>query len=41
MKSLPFGAVWDEHCRRSGVPQDRELIERIHRYEREVTGKRE
>jgi len=40
MKSLPFGAVWDEHCRRTNVPLDREIIERVHQYEREVTSKR-
>jgi len=40
MKSLPFGAVWDEHCRRLDVPLDQEIIERVHRYERKVTGKR-
>ncbi|UCF98888.1 MAG: L-rhamnose isomerase [Spirochaetaceae bacterium] len=41
MKGLPFGAVWDEHCRRMNAPLDRELIERVQRYERDVTGRRQ
>ena len=24
-KSMPFGAVWDEYCRRAGCPLDGEL----------------
>ncbi len=40
MKSLPVGAVWDEHCRRMNVLLDREIVDRVHRYEREVTSKR-
>ncbi|HUV06654.1 MAG TPA: L-rhamnose isomerase [Spirochaetia bacterium] len=39
-KSLPLGIIWAEHCRRMGAPPDREIIERVHRYEQEVTGKR-
>ncbi len=39
-KTLPFGDVWDEYCRRAGVPLDREWYEEVMRYEREVTSKR-
>ena len=39
-KTLPFGDVWDEYCRRAGVPLDREWYDEVMRYEREVTSKR-
>ncbi len=39
-KTLPFGDVWDEYCRRAGVPLDREWYGEVMRYEREVTSKR-
>ncbi len=39
-KTLPFGDVWDEYCRRAGVPLDREWYEEVMRYERKVTSKR-
>lgn len=35
-KTLPFGAVWDEHCRRTNTPADRSWLPEIHRYEREI-----
>jgi L-rhamnose isomerase len=39
-KALPFGAVWDEHCRRSGVPAGLEWLDEVRRYEREVQAAR-
>ncbi len=35
-KTLPFGAVWDEHCRRQNTPADRTWMPAIRKYEREV-----
>jgi L-rhamnose isomerase len=35
-KVLPFGEVWDEYCRRSGVPADGEWLAEVQRYEREA-----
>ena len=39
-KGLPWGAIWDEYCRRSGVPLDSEFIARVESYERDVLAKR-
>lgn len=33
---MPFGAVWDEYCRRAGVPTEGELWDEIARYEKDV-----
>ena len=41
LKTMPFGAVWDYYCLRSGVPVGMVYIEQIQRYEREVLSKRE
>ncbi len=35
-KTLPFGAVWDEHCRRQNAPADRTWMPEIRKYERDV-----
>jgi L-rhamnose isomerase len=35
-KTLPFGAVWDYHCEREGVPQDNAWLPLVEAYEREV-----
>jgi len=40
LKTMPSGAVWDFYCQSQGAPLDSELIERVHRYEKEVTAKR-
>jgi L-rhamnose isomerase len=40
MKTMPFGAVWNEHCRRQNTPADMELIQEIESYEKRVTSKR-
>ena len=39
-KTLPFGAVWQEYCRRCGVPEGKEWIDVVDKYEREVLSKR-
>jgi L-rhamnose isomerase len=39
-RTLPMGAVWDEHCRRQNAPADRAWYPEIQKYEREVTSKR-
>lgn len=36
LKTLPFGAVWDYHCLRSGVPVGRSWLEEVRRYEKSV-----
>lgn len=33
-KGLPFGAVWDEYCRRSGVPVGAAWLDEVRAYER-------
>jgi L-rhamnose isomerase len=39
-KTLPLGAVWDEHCRRSNVPEGFAWLDVVARYEREVLSRR-
>lgn len=39
-KSLPWGAVWDEHCARSNVPIGRDWIDEARRYEAGVLAAR-
>ena len=39
-KTLPFGAVWDEHCRRQDVPVGAAWLEEVRRYERETLSRR-
>ncbi|MBD3370991.1 L-rhamnose isomerase [Candidatus Fermentibacteria bacterium] len=36
LKNMPFGAVWDHYCLRSGVPTGMGWMEEVRRYEREV-----
>ena len=36
LKSLPFAAVWDEHCRRQNVPVGAAWLDEVRRHEREV-----
>jgi len=36
VKTLPFGAIWAEHCRRGDVPADRAWLPTVQRYERDV-----
>jgi L-rhamnose isomerase len=39
-KTLPFGAVWDHHCREAGVPAEAEVLGAIHEYDAAVTRRR-
>ena len=39
-KCLPWNAVWDEYCRRSGVPTEHTFVEAVRTYERDVLSKR-
>lgn len=40
VKSLPWGAIWDYHCLRSGVPVDGSFLQVIRDYERSVLAAR-
>ncbi len=40
VKTLPFGAVWDEHCRRQSTPPDRQWLPTVRAYERDVLSAR-
>ena len=39
-KTLPFGEVWEEYCRRQGVPGDGAWFAEVEAYERDVLRKR-
>lgn len=39
-KSLPWGAVWDEFCRRQNVPQEQEWWQEVLNYEQDVLAHR-
>ncbi len=39
-KALPWSAVWDEYCLRSGAPLDSEFIAQVAAYARDVLSKR-
>jgi len=40
-KTMPFGLLWDEYCESAGVPTDRELIDTVMQYERDVLANRD
>ena len=40
LKTLPFGAVWDEYCERCGIPAGAKRFEEVEKYEKEVLLKR-
>lgn len=40
LKTLPFGAIWEEFCCRANVPADGQWMAEIRRYEAEVLSKR-
>ncbi len=40
LKTLPFGAVWAEHCRRHDTPAGPGWLEEVKRYERDVLAQR-
>ena len=39
-KTLPFGDIWEEYCRREGVPVDESWFTEIQQYEKDVLSKR-
>ncbi|MBQ3055164.1 MAG: L-rhamnose isomerase [Oscillospiraceae bacterium] len=39
-KTMPFGTVWEEYCRRCGAPADRAWYSDVERYEEDVLRKR-
>jgi L-rhamnose isomerase len=41
VKELPFGAVWNEHCERHGVPPGLAWLDEVRKYERETLAARE
>ncbi len=40
LKSMPFGAVWEQFCEENGVPGEMDYMKEVYRYEREVLSKR-
>lgn len=36
LKTAPFGEIWDEYCRRQGVPEDGEWLDQVKDYEKKV-----
>ena len=40
LKTMPFGEVWEEYCRKCGRPADGAWFEEIEAYERDVLSKR-
>jgi len=40
LKTLPFGAVWDEHCRRDDVPVGAAWLDDVRGYEKRVLSRR-
>ncbi len=40
LKTAPFGEIWDEYCRRCGVPADGEWFQTVQKYESDVLSKR-
>jgi L-rhamnose isomerase len=40
LKSMPFGAVWNQYCESKDTPQDQQLLNPIRSYEKEVLAKR-
>ena len=40
IKTLPFGAIWDEYCRRRNVPTGADWIRDVKSYESSVLSKR-
>lgn len=36
LKTAPFGEIWDEYCRRQGVPADGEWLDQVKDYEKKV-----
>ena len=40
IKTMPFGEIWDEYCRRCGKPEDGKWFSEIEKYEAEVLSTR-
>ena len=40
LKTMPFGDVWNEFCKRAGAPCDGEWFAEVERYEKDVLSKR-
>ena len=40
MKTMPFGAVWDQYCRMQNVPEGDHWYVEVEKYEKEVLSKR-
>ena len=40
IKTMPFGEIWSEYCRRCGVPEDGQWLEKVKQYEKDVLMKR-
>jgi len=40
LKLMPFGEVWEECCRRAGVPSEAQWIKEAESYEKKVLAKR-
>lgn len=40
LKTMPFGDIWDEYCRRAGVPVDGEWFEIVRSYEKKILEER-
>ena len=36
LKTLPFGAVWEEYCRQCGVPENEGWFQTVEKYEADV-----
>ena len=39
-KTMPFGEIWNEYCRRCGKPEDGQWFDKVLKYEQEVQLKR-
>lgn len=40
LKTMPFGEIWAEYCRRCGAPEDGEWFSEVETYETEILSKR-
>ena len=40
MKTMPFGEIWEEYCRKCGKPADGQWFANVERYEEEILKKR-
>ena len=39
-KTMPFGDIWEEYCRRQGVPTDAQWFDEVAEYEQKVLSQR-